>query len=150
MEIKITCRTCGKEGHDSWGTIGGWTVCEKPKDNMPTPNPMSAEEIDPIRTAKLINRLESDVRTWFGYVEKWREYPVRDYSEYWWERPSQTEVLFYDSREALEREDEDRSYSAEVRGSYERGGIWLFELDTHTDGNVYLAIFDGKKYAERS
>lgn len=114
------------------------------------PKPMTLEDMDPIETARTIERLESDILKWFGYVEKWREYPIRDHSQYWWERPSSDQVLYSDSPEALKEEDESLTYSAVIRESCERDGIRLFEMDTQCDGNVYLAIFDGKKYVERN
>ena len=99
--------------------------------------------------------VRQSVYDYFGYVEDWRVIPLDDATDYFWTLHQDAEgrgfVGFADSLEELEAED----------GNYYQNDIytqrflpkWVYRgrdytmicVDTHTDGNQFLQIFDNAK-----
>lgn len=83
----------------------------------------------------------------FGYVEDWRIYPIVDDRNFYWKNINDEEILFAEDVEDLVEEDSDY-YSYEVfkdrflpKWIYRSEDLTMVLVDTHTDGNRYLAIF---------
>ena len=91
------------------------------------------------------------VYDYFGFNEDWSVYPIDDRRDYWWEINAE-EVHFFDSKEAYETEDGMHSYTDEIlhhrfypKAVYEGAEFTMIMVDTHTDGNRFLAIYDNSK-----
>jgi len=92
---------------------------------------------------------------YFGYVEPWRVFPIDDATEYFWKingSESDGEVWFADSPEQLTDEDRGDYYSNEIytqrhlkKWVYRGEEYTMIVVDTHTDGNQFLQIFDNSK-----
>lgn len=100
---------------------------------------------------------EQDIRQqifeYFGYQEDWRVLPFDDATEYYWTLYSDS-VAYAKTKEDLQNETEfyvndiytQRHLSKWV---YEGPEYTMILVDTHTDGNKFLQIFDNnKKVAE--
>ena len=97
--------------------------------------------------------LEKEIFEYFGYVEDWRRLPIDDAREYFW-RLNGTgpgEVGFADSEEELENE-EGNYYVNEIytqrflpKWVYRGKDYTMICVDTHSDGNQFLQIFDNSK-----
>ena len=88
---------------------------------------------------------------YFGFVEDWTVFPIDIRDEYYW-KITAIEVTFYDSLKAYETDDGMHSYSNEIyyhrhypKAIYVGKDYTLIMVDTHTDGNKFLAIFDNNK-----
>jgi hypothetical protein len=102
------------------------------------------------------NEAQKAVYDYFGFKEDWAVYPIDDRREYWWDMNA-TEVNFYDTKEAYETEDGMHSYSDEIlhhrfypKAVFEGAEFTLIMVDTHTDGNRFLAIYDNSKRVGKS
>lgn len=89
----------------------------------------------------------------FGYVEGWRVLPLEDARGYYWrvdgEGPG--EVLFADNEEDLSTENGNH-YVNEIytqrhlpKWVYRADGYTLIVVDTHTDSNQLLKVFDNSR-----
>jgi hypothetical protein len=92
-----------------------------------------------------------EIYNYFGFREDWAVFPLDDARRYFWEM-SDDEVTFYDTREAYETQDMAHAYSNEIcnhrhypKAVYEGADFTLIMVDTHTDGNKFLQIFDNSK-----
>jgi hypothetical protein len=97
------------------------------------------------------NKVLEELYNYFGFKEDWTVYPIDDAREYFWEMDS-TEVKFYDTKEAYEQQDDNHTYSNEImrhrfypKAVYEGKDFTMIMVDTHTDGNKFLQIFDNSK-----
>jgi len=98
--------------------------------------------------------LQQQIFAAFGYVEDWRSIPLSDDTEYWWHltgEGSGDQVIFGESdvREAIEN---GKYYSNEVytqrflpKWVYRTETHTMICVDTNTDGNKFLSIFDNAK-----
>lgn len=91
---------------------------------------------------------------YFKYVENWKVIPVDDATQYYWMIEGET-VLFADSIEELES-DEGDSYENSLyhqrflpKVVYKGEEYTMIVVDTHTDGNKFLQIFDNSKEVGR-
>lgn len=108
---------------------------------------------------KLLNdylELQKQLFDYFGYVEDWRLLPVMDGRNYYWKLDQDAngsgEVLFADSIEELDDEDSGNYYSYSIytnrhlpKWVYRGAEFTMVVVDTHTDGNQGLQIFDNAK-----
>ena len=85
---------------------------------------------------------------YFGFVEDWVVFPIDDRREFYWHIVD-GQVLFYDTLEAYQNDDENHMYSDEVmnhcfykKSVYEGKDMTMIIVDTHTDGNKFLAIYN--------
>lgn len=100
------------------------------------------------------NQKRQELFDYFGYVENWVAIPVDDATMYYWRLTGEgrgDEVLFADTLEELETES-GNCYSNEIytqrflpKWVYRGEDYTMVVVDTHTDGNKFLQIFDNKK-----
>ncbi len=97
--------------------------------------------------------LQEQIYTHFGYVEDWRVIPINDAREYFWrlEGEGPGEVHFADSEQELQAQ-EGNYYVNEIytqkhlpKWVYRANDFTMICVDTHTDGNKFLQIFDNAK-----
>jgi hypothetical protein len=108
--------------------------------------------------------LQEQIYAYFGYVEDWKVMPIEDARKYYWAlSPEQTNVYYCESRENAEELvgnefdwevsdiDGNDVYSDEIispflpKGIYRGKDYTMVVVDTHTDGNKFLQIFDNAK-----
>jgi hypothetical protein len=102
---------------------------------------------------------QKELFDYFGYVENWKVIPVNDATLYYWKLSGESfgnkgysdEVLFADTLEELESQD-GNFYSNEIytqrflpKWVYRGADYTMVVVDTHTDGNKFLQIFDNSK-----
>jgi hypothetical protein len=90
----------------------------------------------------------------FGYKEDWAVIPLDDATKYYWYLDGDgygDSVYFADTEEELSN-GEGNYYSNEIytqchlpKWVYRTGDYTMISVDTHTDGNKFLQIFDNKK-----
>lgn len=87
---------------------------------------------------------------YFGYVEDWKVIPIDDATQYYWKIEYES-VLFADTVEELES-GEGNTYSNSIyhqrflpKTVYRGEDYTMIVVDTHTDGNKFLQIFDNSK-----
>ena len=98
--------------------------------------------------------LQAEIFDYFGYVEDWRAIPLADARDSYWYLTGEgagDEVLFADNEEDLHN-DEGNNYSAEIytqrflpKWVYRGKEFTMVCVDTHTDGNKFLMVFDNEK-----
>ena len=100
-------------------------------------------------------KLQNDIYEYFGYEEDWCVFPIEDRREYFWringdERDGTVE---YCSEPTFT--DEDHLYSDEIftqrflsKWVYRGKDYTMILVDTHTDGNKFLAIYENAKQKE--
>lgn len=95
----------------------------------------------------------AEIFEYFGYVEDWRVLPLDDAREYYWqlEGDEPGSVKFAELAENLNSDDGD-FYSNEIykqrflpKWVYRGKDYSMIVVDTHTDGNQFLQIFDNAK-----
>ena len=96
-------------------------------------------------------KVQKELYDYFGYVENWRVIPVDDATEYYWTTDNTTFVNFAETEEEL-FDGSGNHYSNEIytqrflsRWVYRAEDYTMICVDTHTDGNKFLQIFDNKK-----
>ena len=92
---------------------------------------------------------------YFGYVEDWVAIPVDDATEYVWNIVGTVDdgiVRFSDNADKINDEDNGDYYENEIytqrhlpKWVYEGKDYTMIVVDTHTDGNKFLQIFDNRK-----
>ena len=97
---------------------------------------------------------QQELFDYFGYVENWKAIPVDNATMYYWHLNGEGhdgEVLFADTKEEL-FSGEGNYYSNEIytqrhleKWVYRGADYTMIVVDTHTDGNKFLQIFDNKK-----
>ena len=101
--------------------------------------------------------IQAKVFEFFGYVEGWRALPLDDARKYFWRLDGEGpgEVHFADTEHELENE-EGHYYVNEIytqrflpRWVYRGDGFTMVCVDTHTDGNKFLQVFDNAKERPR-
>lgn len=100
------------------------------------------------------NQTRQALFDYFGYVEDWAVIPLDDATSYYWRLTGEgrgDEVFFADTLEELESES-GNFYSNEVytqrhlpKWVYRGDEYTMVVVDTHTDGNKFLQIFDNSK-----
>jgi len=102
---------------------------------------------------KYFNILQ-EVYDYFGYREGWRTFAVVDYREYVWDLIDGDDRVGYShgpiTEESIEYgmdifDSEVFTYTNQTKWTYEKEDYTMILLDTQTDGNIDLAIFDNKK-----
>ena len=95
-------------------------------------------------------KVRQEIFDYFGYVEDWRVLPFDDAREYFWAIDGGC-VKFAETEEGLLNEDSD-CYENEIytqrhlpKWVYRGASYTMIVVDTHTDGNQFLQIFDNKK-----
>lgn len=103
------------------------------------------------------NALLKEIYAYFGYVEEWHVFPIDDARECYWRLSGEGPgtVRFSETEAALDDEDAGDFYENEIymqrhlpKWVYRGPEYTMIVVDTHTDGNKFLQIFDNAK--ERS
>ena len=102
--------------------------------------------------------LQEKVHGFFGYVEDWRVLPLEDRREMYWMlrewqggggtvRYAETEDQLSEELEYDEDYYEDEIYTQRhlPKWVYRAEGYTMICVDTHTDGNQLLAVYDNTK-----
>lgn len=89
------------------------------------------------------------IHEYFGYQEQWAVYSFEDSREYYWYL-TRNNVYFADTLEELKTQN-GMFYSNEIfkqrhlpKAVYETPDYTMIVVDTNTDGNKFLQIFDNK------
>lgn len=94
--------------------------------------------------------LQKEIYAYFGYEEGWRVIPIDDCRDmYWWVTgEGYRDDVFYS-----ESPEDNEVYSDEIytqrhlkKWVYAGAEYTMICVDTHTDGNQFLAIFDNAKH----
>lgn len=97
--------------------------------------------------------LQKQIYEYFGYEEDWVVFPIDDSTEYYWKICGEgpRDVCFSKTKEEVINEDGD-VYENEIytqrflsKWVYRGKDYTMIVVDTHTDGNKFLQIFDNKK-----
>jgi len=95
--------------------------------------------------------LQQEIYDYFGYVEDWVVIPIDDAREYVWQLYPDS-VRFAETTEVLQDEDTETYYEHEIytqrflpKWVYRGEDYTMICVDTRTDGNKFLQIFDNKK-----
>lgn len=108
---------------------------------------------------KLLNNyfnLQKQIFDYFGYVEDWKVIPLEDSTEFYWQLEQDTDgsgvVRLSETIEKLEDIEAGQYYEYEIytqrflpKWVYRGENYTMISVDTHVDGNKFLAIFDNKK-----
>jgi hypothetical protein len=104
-------------------------------------------------------KLMKEVHEAFGYEEDWVVIPLDDARDYYWQLSDNTffggsegGVRFADTPELLEDEEAGQYYENSIytqrflpKYVYRTEDYTMISVDTHTDGNKFLQIFDNAK-----
>lgn len=99
-------------------------------------------------------KLQKEIYDYFGYKEDWVVIPIDDGTDYFWrlkqEKNGSGEVQFADNKENID--ENDSTYSSRIytqrflkKWVYRGKDFTMICVDTQTDGNKFLQIFDNKK-----
>jgi len=93
--------------------------------------------------------LRQRVFDYFGYVEAWRVLPFDDRREYYWRLTDDEKSVEYGPDDPFEPEAlyEDEVYTQRhlPKWIYRGSEFTMILVDTHTDFNQFLAIYDNAK-----
>ena len=99
--------------------------------------------------------LQQEIFDYFGYVEDWRVIPIEDATEMFWRLDEESHggtVRYAETTESLEDEENGEYYENEIytqrhlpKWVYRGEDYTMICVDTHTDGNQFLQIFDNSK-----
>ena len=100
-------------------------------------------------------KLQEKIYKYFGYQEDWVVIPIDDRREYYWYLPEGgSEVSYWKSKELAKNKDftDKDGYIDEIytqrflpKWVYKAKEMTMIVVDTHTDGNKFLAIYDNSK-----
>lgn len=87
---------------------------------------------------------EAHIHRYFGYVEDWQVYPIQDHTDYYWYMRDGMVCYGEDADTAFSL---DNRYEDEIidNGVYAKNDFTMINVDTHTDGNKFLFVFDNTK-----
>lgn len=93
-------------------------------------------------------KLQKEIYDYFGYVEDWVKIPLDDCTDYLW-CLTDDEVIFAESEEDFKG---GNTYSNEIyrqrflpKWVYPGPEYTMICVDTHTDGNKFISVFDNSK-----
>lgn len=94
-------------------------------------------------------KLQKEIYEYFGYVEDWVKIPLDDCTDYLWCISGDNEVVFAESEEDFKS---GKYYGNEIyrqrflpKWVYPGSEYTMICVDTHTDGNKFLSVFDNSK-----
>ncbi len=97
-------------------------------------------------------KLQKEVFDYFGYVEDWVVIPIDDGRGYYWHLTGEGHGAEVHFAEAKEDVGQGNGYSSEIytqrflpKWVYRGEEYTMVCVDTRTDGNKFLQIFDNKK-----
>ncbi len=97
--------------------------------------------------------IKKKIHEYFGYVEDWKVIPLEDFTGYYWklnlEKDGRGEVIF---KETPFKELDGECYVNHIytqhflpKWVYRKEDFTMISVDTQTDDNKFLGIFDNKK-----
>ena len=94
--------------------------------------------------------IQKQIYDHFGYVEDWVVIPLDDCRRYFWHLTGEgpgDEVMFAKEEKNLFGGTEEDGYSNEIlpKRVFRAADYTMICVDTHTDGNKFLQIFDNAK-----
>lgn len=95
-------------------------------------------------------KMQQEIYAYFGYVEDWVVIPISDEREYYW-YVSNGDVCYADTEQELKDQDgnyyENPIYKQRFldKWVYRADDYTMICVDTQTDGNKFLSIFDNAK-----
>jgi hypothetical protein len=97
--------------------------------------------------------LQNKIYSYFGYVENWRVIPIADSRNYYWylEEEGPGTVYYADTEEELKTQEgnyyEESIYTQRFlpKWVYRVKDFTMVCVDTNTDGNKFLRIFDNSR-----
>ncbi len=87
-------------------------------------------------------KLQSEIYSYFNYKEAWESFPIVDYTKYYWTIKEDC-VMFWNEMPSCELEEYE--YGIINNEIYKKTNETMIKVDTHEDGNIFLAIFDNDK-----
>lgn len=101
-------------------------------------------------------KIQKEIYEYFGYEENYRVIPLDDHTDYYWNITGEGyggQVLFaIDINNVFDGTDDD-GYSSEIytqrflkKWVYRAEDYTMICIDTHVDGNKFIAVFDNAKY----
>lgn len=98
-------------------------------------------------------KIQNDIHAYFGYTEDWVVIPLDDGREYYWNLDEEKEVVqFAKTIECMMDETCEDYYENSIytqrfldKFIYRTDEFTMICVDTHTDGNKFLQVFDNKK-----
>lgn len=101
------------------------------------------------------NRTRQELFDYFGYVEDWVVIPIDDQTHQYWQLTGEGRgdvVRFAETLNKLQDEAAGQYYENEIytqrflpKWVYRGADYTMVVVDTHTDGNKFLQIFDNSK-----
>lgn len=95
-------------------------------------------------------KLQQEIYNYFGFVEDWTVFPLDDRREYDWDIINDEEILYGKKDDIINNTG--NYYSDEIykqrfydKWVYRGEEYTMIMVDTHTDGNRFLAIYDNLK-----
>lgn len=99
--------------------------------------------------------IQKQIYDYFGYKEDWKVIPLEDRRECFWYL-AKHEVLYAESMEDFD-EEKGNYYLDEIytqrflpKWVYRAEKYTMISVDTHTDGNKFLAIYDNSKELKKN
>jgi hypothetical protein len=97
-------------------------------------------------------KLQQEIYKYFGYVEEWQVLPIDDRTSFYWDvvidegsvRFSLVDPVVQELTENQLFEDE-LLIRPSTGSTYHSNGYTMIAVDTRTDGNKFLAIYDNTK-----
>ncbi len=92
--------------------------------------------------------LENKIHEYFGYIEQWKVFPLNDCRNYYWYDHMDRSVVFFKANtkeEALSQIESGNFYKNELLSINRKPDYTMICVDTQTDGNKFLSIFDSSK-----
>ena len=96
-------------------------------------------------------KLQKQIYDYFGYAEEWKVLPLDDSTDMYWMLDTGSTVRYAESLEKLHSTD-DQYYEAEIftyyhlpKWVYTTDDYTMICVDTNTDGNKFLQVFDNAK-----
>lgn len=93
---------------------------------------------------------QKEIFDYFGFVEDWVVPPLDDSRKHYWQIVNDDEVLFGEKDDVIQ--ETGNHYSNEIykqrfynKWVYRGKDYTMIMVDTHTDGNKFLSIFDNSK-----
>lgn len=100
-------------------------------------------------------KLQDEIYKYFGYQEDWVVIPLDNATDYYWliEGDEMTgEVVYAETKEQLADKEAGEYYANEIytqrflpKWVYRAKDYTMIVVDTHTDGNKFLQVFDNAK-----
>jgi hypothetical protein len=90
--------------------------------------------------------IEKKIYEYFGYQECWTQFPLSDDTDYYW-KLNQNSVSFGETIGDVDNDDgfENEFYGWNRPTVYRQEDYTMICVDTHCDGNKFLAVFDNAK-----